>query len=120
MYSSGDGEVYEQDWSDVKSSLSSFGTDEVLSQLEAMGESSIVYEDGWRNKWEDEEIVDKYQEVLNAFGGEEQLDQYMDIGGLGVTVAVEDGDEPIFVVYGEDEINKEKGRFGLGIVGTPS
>ncbi len=120
MYGSEQGEVYGEDWSDVKSSLSSVGTEEVVSQLEAMNQADVVYEDGWRTEWEDEEIVEKYREMLNAFGGDEELDQYMDIGGLGVTVAVEDGEEPLFVVYGEDEVNEDAGRFGLGIVGTPS
>ena len=120
MYGSEQGEVYEQDWSDVKSSLRSVNTDEVLRQLGAMGEADVVYDDGWQTEWGDEEITDRYQEMLDAFGGEENLDQYMDIGGLGVTVAVEDGEEPVFVVYGEDEVNEEAGRFGLGILGTPS
>jgi hypothetical protein len=119
MYGSEHGEVYEDDWSDVKSSLSSVGTEEVLNQLGAMNEADVVY-NGWETEWSDEDIVENYRKMLDAFGGEQNLDQYIDIGGLGVTVAVEDGDEPVFVVYGEDEVYDEAGRFGLGFVGTPS
>lgn len=103
----------------MKNSLSSVDTEEVINQLEAMNEADVVY-NGWETGWSDEEIVENYWKMLNAFGGEENLDQYIDIGGLGVTVAVEDGEEPVFIVYGEDEVYEEAGRFGLGIVGTPS
>jgi|APHM01.1.fsa_nt_gi hypothetical protein len=68
-----------------------------------MNEAEVIYDDGRGTEWE-EDIVGKYQEMLNAFGGEEDLDQYVDTGGLGVTVAVEDGDELIFVVYGEEYV----------------
>ncbi len=119
MYGSEHGEVYEENRSDVKSSLSSVSTEEVLNQLGAMNEADVVY-NGWETELGDEDIVENYRKMLDAFGGEQNLDQYIDIGGLGVTVAVEDVDEPVFVVFGEDELYEKPGRFGLGFVGTPS
>lgn len=111
MASSGDEEGF--DWDEAKSSLTPEGTETVKDQLGVMSEAEVVYRDT-RYTWE-EDIAEKYEQLVQAFGGEEQVNQYMKIGGTETTIAVEKNEEPLFVVYGEDEMYEKPGLFNLGL-----
>jgi hypothetical protein len=78
-----------------------------------MSEAEIVYPDS-SYTWEDD-IAANYEQLIQSFGGEENVNQYMDIGGTETTVAVEQDKEPLFVVYGKDEIYEKPGLFNLGL-----
>jgi hypothetical protein len=78
-----------------------------------MAGAEVVYPDT-SYTWEDD-IAENYEQLIEAFGGEDNLNQYMDIGSTDITIAVEQDEEPLFVVYGEDERYEEPGVFNLGL-----
>lgn len=85
------------DWESVRDSLNEVDTDYVMDQLDVMGKAELTYSDGKTSEW-NEDIAEKYQQLVKGFGGEEQVSQYLEIGGKGVAVAVEYDDEPMFKV----------------------
>lgn len=101
------------DWEEARSSLTPTDTETVKDQLGVMHKAEVVYPDD-SYTW-NEDIPENYEELIQAFGGEGQVNQYMDIGGTGTTIAVEQDEEPLFVVYGEDEMYEEPGLFNLGL-----
>lgn len=96
-----DKEDIEDNWLEVRHELTPADTEEITDQLGVMGKAQIVYSDETIDYW-DEEICGKYEMLIEAFGGEDEVQQYYDIGDLGVTVAVEQEDSPLFVVYGDE------------------
>lgn len=117
MEDSVDSKVSEKSWEDIRGSLTSADTGTVTDQLQAMGEAEVIYKDGTVIEWE-EDIEENYLEIFEAFGGDENLDQYMDVAGAGVTVAVEEDEEPLFVVYGKEEMYGGTKGLDLGVLGT--
>lgn len=101
------------DWAEARSSLTPADTETVKDQLGVMREAEVVYPDT-SYTWEDD-IAESYEHLVKAFGGEKQVNQYMDIGGTGTTIAVEQDEEPLFVVYGKDEMYEKPGLFNLGL-----
>lgn len=104
----------DQNWEDVKDRLTPTNTNIATDQLEVMRSADIVYPDGNRSTVS-EEISDKYETLVESFGGEEEVKQYYDVGARGVTIVVEQDNSPLFVVYGkEDSYSKGSGPlFGL-------
>ena len=85
------------EWESVRESLDEVDTDYVMDQLDVMGKAELTYSDGKTSEW-NEDIAEKYRKLVKGFGGEEQVSQYLEIGGNGVAVAVEYDDEPLFTV----------------------
>jgi hypothetical protein len=111
MASSGENEDF--DWDEAKSSLTPEDKETVKDQLGVMSQAEVVYRDA-SYTWE-EDIAEKYEQLVKAFGGEESVNQYMEIGGTDTTIAVEQDEEPLFVVYGKDEMYEKPGLFNLGL-----
>lgn len=88
----------QQEWTEVRDSLQETDTDSVANQLDFMRYAEVVYSDGETSDWYTD-IVERYEELVEGFGGEESVDQYMEIGAKGVSIAVEHDDEHIFTVY---------------------
>lgn len=89
-------------WDNVKEQLTPTDTEEAVNQLNVMDSAEVLYNDNTELNW-DKDLKSNYRDLIQAFGGEENLNQYHDIGAFGVTLAVEQDEEPIFVVYAEQE-----------------
>ncbi len=85
------------DWDEIRDSLNEVDTEYVVEQLDVMGKADLTYSDGKQSEWR-QDIAEKYEKLVNGFGGEEEVSQYLEIGGKGVAVAVEYDDEPLFTV----------------------
>lgn len=114
MFGSGDGQASKSGWGDIDDSLSETGTESVLEQLSAMDEAEVVYPDGTSYGWE-EDLEENYSELVNAFGGEDEVNQYMEIKGTEVTIAVEHGKETVFTVYADEERYGKDSSLNLGL-----
>ncbi len=101
----------QQEWLEVREQLTPSDTEMNLSQLNVMNSVEVVYDDGTRSEWS-QDLQEKYENLLEAFGGEEQVNQYHDIGAFGVTIAVEQDEKPLFVVYGEESTYSRAGIAG--------
>ena len=100
----------DREWSEVRENLTPTDTETALNHLNIMNSATVLYEDS------EEEINEgleaKYIELLERFGGEDELTQYHDIGAFSTTLAVEKDDEPVFVFYGDEErYSKSRGLF---------
>lgn len=87
----------ETEWEQIRESLDEVDTDYITGQLKVMNRAEVLYPDGTDYEW-NEEITEKYERLVNGFGGEEEVEQYLQIGAKGVAVAVEYDGEPIFAV----------------------
>jgi len=114
MFDSDDEEYSEEGWREVRGSLTNADMDMVTDQLGVMGSAQIVYSDESDSIWK-EDLVGKYEQMVDAFGGEQEVEQYIDIGSKGFTVAVERDGEPVFVVYGDEEGYSKSSRFNFGL-----
>lgn len=85
------------DWEEIRESLDEVDTEYITDQLGVMGKAELTYSDGKTSEW-NEDIAEKYEQLVKGFGGEDQVSQYLEIGGKGVAVAVEYDDEPLFTV----------------------
>lgn len=82
-------------------SLSDRDTEWVKDQLNVMEEAEISYSDGRTSQWTDE-LQEKYEELVNAFGGED-VEQYVTVGKKGINVSVEAYGEKVFNLRAEEE-----------------
>lgn len=114
MFGSGDEQASKSGWVDIDDSLSETGTESVLEQLSAMDEAEVVYPDGTSYEWE-EGLEENYMELVDGFGGEDEVSQYMEIEGTEVTVAVEHGEETVFTVYADEERYGKDSGLNLGL-----
>lgn len=87
----------EKEWEQIRDSLDEVDTDYVADQLGVMGRAEVLYPDGSNYEWRND-IAEKYEQLVNGFGGEEKVAQYLEIDAKGVAVAVEYEDEPIFAI----------------------
>lgn len=114
MFDSGDEEYSEEGWREVRGSLTNTDTDMVADQLGVVDRAQIVYSDESDSIWT-EDLVGKYEQMVDAFGGQQEVEQYIDIGSKGFTVAVERDDEPVFVVYADEESYSKSSGFNFGL-----
>jgi len=94
------------EWRDVRESLQEVDTDYITDQLDVMYSAELMYTDGITTDWH-REMSDRYETLIRAFGGEESVNQYLDVGAKGVSIAVEQGEEPLFVVYAKERPYEE-------------
>lgn len=90
-----------KEWQQVRESLNEVDTDYITDQLEVMKAAELVYSDGRTTAWRND-MSEKYETLVEAFGGEESVKQYLDVGARGVSIAVEHDDEPVFAVYAQE------------------
>ncbi|MFB6175204.1 MAG: hypothetical protein ABEJ87_04475 [Candidatus Nanohalobium sp.] len=89
-------------WSVVRESLRPTDTEQVRSQLQVMGRAEISYPDDTEMKWKTD-LGDRYERLVDSFGGEENVQQYMEIDGGDLKVAVEQDQEPLFYLSANEE-----------------
>lgn len=90
-----------KEWQQVRESLNEVDTDYVTDQLDVMKAAELIYSDGRTTEWK-KDMSEKYETLVEAFGGEESVNQYLDVEAKGVSIAVEYDDEPVFVVYAQE------------------
>jgi len=75
-----------------------------------MDSATVMYEE--HEEELDTGLKKRYIELLERYGGEDELTQYHDIGAFSTTLAVEKDDEPVFAFYGDEErYSKSTGLF---------
>lgn len=89
------------EWREAREIMQEVDTDYVKDQLGVMTAAELVYSDGQTSEWCND-MEEKYETLVEAFGGEESVNQYLDIAPRGVSVAVEHDDEPVFAVYAQE------------------
>lgn len=91
----------EGNWQQVRKDLTPTDTETALNHINVMESATVVHED---HKEEiNENLEQRYLELLEQYGGEEDVMQYHDIGAFSTTLAVEKNDEPVFAFDGNEE-----------------
>jgi hypothetical protein len=101
------------EWSEIDDSLEE-DTERVKEQLRVQVSAEIDYPDGRGNVWYSD-LAENYEQLIDAFGGEEEVTQYLEINPQGVKVSVEQDDVELFTVYtvepGEDLVEEPKRNY---------
>jgi len=88
-------------------------TEYVKEQLEFMESIAVGYPDGTKMVWK-EEAPERYEGLVESFGDVDEYVNHLEDGS--VAVFVEQSDEPLFAVYGEEQGGYRQSRFGLSKV----
>lgn len=106
-------EAESNEWSELDDSLEE-DTERVKEQLRVQVSAEIDYPDGRNTVWYSD-LEENYEQMIDAFGGEDAVDQYLEINPQGVKVSVEQDDEELFTVYtvepGEDLVEEPKRNY---------
>lgn len=120
MYDFGDSWSPEEDWESVRDSLTDTDTETVKRQLEHMDGAEITYPETDSGTEEiQDDLADRYDELIEVNSGSEGLNQYMEIDGRDLRVAVEKDDDLKFYLEAYEEAEGKISGLNLGL-GTPS
>lgn len=93
----------------------SIDTEYVKDQLDFMDSVAVGYPDGTEMRWSSE-ITERYEELVESFGEVDQHLKHFDNGSTAVFVEQED--ELLFGLYGDEQGGFRKSRFGLSKAGN--
>lgn len=82
----------------------------VIDQLDFMEKVGVTYPDGTIMVWE-MEASERYEELVKSFGDVDEHLKHFNDGSIAVFV--EQGDEPLFALYGEERDGYDLSEFGF-------
>lgn len=88
-------------------------TDYIKDQLDFMESVAVGYPDGTEIGWSIE-APERYEKLVESFGEVDQYLKHFDDGSIAVLVEQED--EPLFALYGEEQGGYRQSRSGLSEV----
>lgn len=116
MYVFGDSWSPEEDWGDVRDSLTETDTESVKRQLEHMDYAEITYPETKSDTSEIEgDLAERYDKLIEFNSGTEGVTQYMEIDGRDLRIAVEKDDDLKFYLEAYEEPESRLSGLNLGL-----
>ncbi|MFB6115596.1 MAG: hypothetical protein ABEK04_04835 [Candidatus Nanohalobium sp.] len=120
MYGFGESWSSEEDWENIRDSLTETDTETVKEQLEHMDGAEITYPQSESGTEEIQgDLAGRYDKLIEFNSGSQGVTQYMEIDGRDLRVAVEKNDDLKFYLEAYEEAESKLSGLNLGL-GTPS